>query len=324
MSSEVKDIKHILIIGMAGGLAQITARLLLMRNPDIQITGVDDRNLKNRDILNDRMNFTKLRYTRGSFERLFRETSFDAVYHLGRLTHFRDNRFNSIEDRLDLNLIETKRILDLSLKFNVKKVVMMSTYHVYGALHDNPAFITEDSPLRASIKYPELRDVVEMDQITTNWMWKNQRQIETVVLRPCTIIGPQIRNTMTKYLLTPHAPVCADFNPMYQFIHEFDMASILERSLKELPSGIYNVAPDECISLKQAKKVLGIPYTQVLSYLLKFANRMAQASSISLPRYFIEYIKFSCIVDNSLLKKYLGDDINRYSVEEALYLSKLD
>ena len=46
----------------------------------------------------------------------------------------------------------------------------------------NPVFITEDYPLKASIKYPELRDVVEMDQIATNWMWKNQNDIETIVL----------------------------------------------------------------------------------------------------------------------------------------------
>ncbi len=320
----MKDIKHILIIGMAGGLANITAKILLMKHPNLKITGVDQRNLKSDFPLNENIEFKRIRYTRGSFERLFRDNKFDAVYHLGRLTHGKDSILTSIEDRLDLNLIETRRILDLSLKFGIKKVVILSTYHVYGALHDNPTFIEEDHPLRASIKYPELRDVVEMDQISTNWLWKNQRKIETVVLRPATIIGPQIKNTMTKYLLTPYAPVCADFNPMYQFIHEFDMASILVRTLFEVPSGIYNVAPDECISLKEARRVLNMPSTSIPSFVLKFTNRMAQTMSWSLPRYFIDYLRFPCIIDNSLIKQHLGDDLFRYKTKEALVISKLD
>ena len=319
-----KEIKNILIIGMAGGLANITAKILLMKFPHLKITGVDQRPLGKEDTLNDKIEFKRIRYTRGSFERLFRDNDFDAVYHLGRLTHGRDSLLTSIEDRLDLNIIETKRILDLSLKFGIKKVVILSTYHVYGALHDNPTFIQEDHPLRASIKYPELRDVVEMDQISTNWLWKNQRKIDTVVLRPATIIGPQIKNTMTRYLLTPYAPVCADFNPMYQFIHEFDMASILVRTLFEVPSGIYNVAPDECISLKEARRVLDIASTSVPSFVLKFTNRIAQAMTWSLPRYFIDYLRYPCIIDNSLLKSHLGDNLFRYKTKEALVISKLD
>ena len=318
------DIKHVLIIGMAGGLANITAKILLMKYPGIKITGVDQRVSQSDFSQHENINFKRIRYTRGSFERLFRDNQFDAVYHLGRLTHAKNSLLTNLEDRLDLNLIETKRILDLSLKFNVKKVVILSTYHVYGALHDNPTFLQEDHPLRASIKYPELRDVVEMDQIAENWLWKNQRKIDTVVLRPATIIGPQIKNTMTRYLLTPYAPVCADFNPMYQFIHEFDMASILVRTLLEVPSGIYNIAPDECISLKEAKKVLKISTTSIPSFLIKFSNRMAQTMAWSLPRYFIDYLKYSCIIDNSLIKAHLGEDLFRYKTKEALAISKLD
>ncbi len=318
--STAKPIKNILIIGMAGGLANITAKILLMKHPHIKITGVDQRTPQSDFSQVENIDFKRIRYTRGNFERLFRDHQFDAVYLLGRLTHGK----SSLEDRLDLNLIETRRILDLSLKFGIKRVVVLSTYHVYGALHDNPTFLQEDHPLRASIKYPELRDVVEVDQITTNWLWKNQRKIDTVVLRPSTIIGPQIKNTMTRYLLTPYAPVCADFNPMFQFIHEFDMASILVRTLFEVPSGIYNVAPDECISLKEAKKILDIPTTPIPSFLLKFGNRVAQTMPWSLPRYFIDYLRYSCIIDNGLLKSYLGEGLFRYKTKEALIISKLD
>lgn len=40
--------KHkILIIGIAGGLAQMTARLILTENPEWEIIGIDSRNISN-------------------------------------------------------------------------------------------------------------------------------------------------------------------------------------------------------------------------------------------------------------------------------------
>lgn len=316
-------INSILIIGMAGGLAQITAGLLLKKYPHIKIIGVDSRNIVEQPT-HKNIEFIQMRYTRGNFEKLFRDKSFDCVFHLARMSHADTSPIGTLEQRLDLNLMGTRRILDLCLKFSVSKVIILSTYHVYGALSDNPVFINEDHPLRASIKYPELRDVVEMDQIATNWMWKNQGDIETVVLRPCTIVGPQIKNTMTRYLITPYAPVCADFNPMFQFIHEFDMANILMESVGKLPTGIYNVATDETTSLKNAKSTLKCPMTPVPSFILSSAARLITTGFWSFPRYLIEYIKFACIIDNGLLKAHLGNDFIRYKTKEALLLSKLD
>jgi UDP-glucose 4-epimerase len=318
-----EDIKSILIIGMAGGLAKITARLLVKKYPNIKITGVDSRSISE-SIQNENIEYIRMRYTRGNFEKIFRDKEFDCVYHLGRMSHADTSSVGTLEQRLDLNLMGTKRILDLCLKFSVQKVIILSTYHVYGALSDNPVFINEDHPLRASIKHPELRDVVEMDQIATNCMWKYQTDIETVVLRPCTIVGPQIKNTMTRYLITPYAPVCADFNPMFQFIHEFDMANVLKDSIEKLPTGTYNVATDECASLKASKEILNCPTIPIPSFILSSAARLLNTGFWSFPRYLLDYIMFSCIIDNGLLKSHLGQDSFRYKTREALLLSKLD
>lgn len=317
------EIKNILIIGIAGGLSKILAGLILKNYPNASITGVDPRPITE-DLISDRINYQQMRYTRGNFERLFREKQFDIVFHLARMSHAGSNFKISLAQRLDLNLMGTSRILDLSLKFGAKKVIILSTYHVYGAISDNPVFINEDAPLRASIKYPELRDVVEMDQISTNWMWKNKQDIDTVVLRPCTIIGPQINNTMTQFLKTNHVPICSDFNPMFQFIHEFDMANILLRSIGELPTGIYNVATDETISIKKAKEVLKSKTTSIPSFILEATAKVMTKSIWNFPRYLIDYIKFSSIIDNTHLKAYLGNDLFHYSIKESLELSHFD
>jgi UDP-glucose 4-epimerase len=313
--------KKILIIGIAGGLAQMVARLILTENPEWEIFGVDSRDISKVQPFPN-LSTLNIKYSRGSFENLFRTHNFDVVYHLGRISHS-NNEQNILAKRIDLSVMGTSRILELCERSGVKKVIILSTFHVYGALPDNSIFLNEDAPLRGSIRHPELRDVIEMDQICTNWMWKNQNSISTVVLRPCNIIGTQINNSMTKFLSGPVALRPMDYNPHFQFIHEFDMAQILYRSLATLPTGTYNVAGNDFISLREALEVVGttgIPFPMMLAGSLNVALKKFQ---ISIPDYLFDYLKFSCLISNSKLKVHMGDDFLRFSIREALGLIKL-
>lgn len=313
--------KKILIIGIAGGLAQMTARLILTEHPDWEIIGVDSRSVESVPPLKG-LTSVNMKYSRGHFENLFRTNHFDVVYHLGRISHS-SNEQNVLAKRIDLSVMGTNRILELCERNHVKKVIILSTFHVYGALPDNSIFLKEDAPLKASIRHPELRDVIEMDQMCTSWMWKNQNSITTVVLRPCNIIGTQIQNSMTRFLSGPVSLKPVDYNPFFQFIHEFDMANILYRSLDELPTGTYNVAGSEFISLRDALEIVGtkgVPFPMVLAGGL---NQILKKLNINVPDYLLDYLKFSCLISNSELKKHLGPDFLRFSIKEALELIKL-
>lgn len=310
--------KSVLIIGISGGLALILTKIILKKHPDWTVYGVDSRETSHLPKIKG-LTSKKIRYSRGNFENLFRENHFDYVFHLARVSHS-ETVTQTLSERLELSVMGTNRILDLSLRFKVKKIVILSTFHVYGALNDNSIFLKEDAPLKASIKYPELRDVVEMDQICTNWMWKYQNEVSSVVLRPCNIIGEQISNTMTKYLKSSFALRPIDYNPVFQFIHEFDMAQVLYRSIEALPTGTYNVATNQFISLRDALDIIGskgIPFPISVASKL---NSFLKVTNLSFPEYLVDYLKFSCLIDNSQLKEHLGQDFARFKIEESLKL----
>lgn len=316
-----EEIKQVLIIGIAGGLAQILARLILQDYPHWEVIGVDSRGVDHVEKIKG-LTLLQFKFSRGNFEKIFRENQFDYVYHLARISHSQVGGEN-LTKRLELSVMGTNRILDLSLRFGVKKAIVLSTFHVYGALADNSIFLTEDAPLKASMNYPQLRDVVEMDQICINWMYKYQSQMDTVVLRPCNIIGSKIQNTMTKYLNSHFALKPIDYNPIFQFIHEFDMAKVLYRSIAELPTGVYNVATDEFISLNDAINLVskkGIPFPMFLAGQL---NKILHIGHLNVPDYLIDYLKYSCLINNSQLKKYLGENFYRFKIDETIKLSSI-
>ena len=317
------DIKSILIIGASGGLAQIVANLLSKTYPNAKILGIDSR-IPASTYKKSNMHFTRIRYTRGNFEKLFRNNDFDVVYHLARMSHAINPSGHKMEERLNLNIMGTGRIIDLSYKHKVKKLLILSTHHVYGALPDNPVFIAEEAPLRASIVHPELRDVTEMDQLAVSKMWQYQNEMEIIITRPCNIIGPTINNTITRYLTAPIAPLGIDYNPMFQFIHEFDMAHILVDSLVYLSTGVYNIARDDVISIREARKLIGntsLPVPLIaLSPMAKVFKKVW-----SFPDYLLDYLMYSCIIDGSNIQdKMKQKELFRFTTHEALELLKIE
>jgi UDP-glucose 4-epimerase len=100
------------------------------------------------------------------------------------------------------------------------------------------------------------------------------------------------------------------------------MASIISESLSKLPTGIFNVAGDEVISLHQAAKEINVPKIPVPLMLLEhFAKILTPLWKF--PHYLIDYIKYPSTLDNSELKKHLGEDCFRFTATEALALLKL-
>jgi len=316
-----EDRKKILIIGIAGGLARLLARLIHQHNPEVKIIGVDNRTIKD-DHQKDYLTSLKIKYSRGSFEKIFRSNQFDTVYHLGRLGHVSSGQ-RQLAKRLNLSIMGTNHILNMCLENKVRNVIVLSTFHVYGAIPNNSVFLDESSPLKASIKYPQLRDVVEVDQLCSSWMWKNKDQINTVILRPCNIIGTTINNSISQFLKSHLGIKVIDFNPMFQFIHEYDMANVLYKCITQVESGIYNISTNDFIGLNKAQKLIGKRSLPIAMSLGSSMNKVLKIFNLHFSEYLIDYFKFSCLIDNSEIKKQLGDHFWRYSTEETLELIKL-
>jgi UDP-glucose 4-epimerase len=310
----------ILLIGIYGGLAQLVAKLISNQFPNARILGIDARPLDGISPI-PQLKLQKIHYSRAQFETLFREEKFDYVLHLGRLTHA-SNSGDLLAARLDLSVMGTSRILDLCSRFNVKKVIILSTFHVYGAFADNSIFLEEDAPLKAAIKYPDLRDVVEMDQICTNWMWKNQNSVNTIVLRPCNIIGLKINNAITKYLRSQPLIIPMDFNPAFQFIHEFDMAQVIVHAMDKMPTGTYNVASDDFLLLNEISEHISSQTIKVPLSLISPLNSFLNQYHLSVPAYLLDYLKYSCLISNKLLNQFLPPNFFRFKIKDALGLIK--
>jgi UDP-glucose 4-epimerase len=138
----------------------------------------------------------------------------------------------------------------------VRKVVFRSSAHYYGCEQDDPAFFTEAMRRPKVPRTPIEKDIVEAERAVSEFADRNPETTVTV-LRFANGLGPAVRTSHTNIFQQPVIPTILGFDPRCQFIHEDDIAGVLEHAVRNDLDGIYNCAADGVLALSEVVSLLG-------------------------------------------------------------------
>ena len=285
-----------MVTGAAGSLAQLVIHKLKSK---YRIVAVDFR--RKVDLPAPIISY-KVDFNKRIFEDVFRDHVFDGIVHLGRIGANEQNRFT----RYNANVMGTQKLFDLSKKYDVKQVLVLSTYFVYGAHPYNPSLLDEKTPLKAAELTMDLVDSVELENLSSIYLYKYP-ELNITILRPCNISGPGVRNSFSTLLEQKTAPVLWGFSPLMQFIHVDDMCDAITLAFEKNIPGIYNVAPDDYISFQKAVEESGCRKLQIPSIPPMLPERISRTLKWkAFPMHLINYFKYPVIIDGSLFEKTFG------------------
>lgn len=288
--------QHILITGAAGALAQQVINRL---RDHCDIVAVDFRE---QVYLGDDIPSYCIDFNKRSFEDLFRRYKFDGVIHMGRIMSSQLTRMR----RYNANVLGTQKLLDLSHKYGIERVVVLSTFHVYGAVAYNPALIDEEAPLKSAGLSADLIDSVELENLANIYLWRYP-DLNITILRPCNIVGPGVRNSISVLLGSVRAPVLAGFSPMMQFIHIDDMADAMVLAYNKPQRGIFNVAPEDWVAYQHALKLCGCARMPLPSIPPVLSRLVLQTLRIkSFPSYLMNFFKYPVVIDGRAFAREFG------------------
>jgi UDP-glucose 4-epimerase len=292
---------HILITGAAGALAQ---KVIEQLRDTCDLVAVDFRE---QVYLGDDIPSYCIDFNKRVFEDLFRRYEFDGVIHMGRIMSSQLTRMR----RYNANVLGTQKLLDLSHKYGIKRVVVLSTFHVYGAVAYNPALIDESAPLKSAGLSADLIDSVELENLANIYLWRYP-ELNITILRPCNIVGPGVRNTISTLLASERAPVLAGFSPMMQFIHIDDMADAIVLAYKKPTRGVYNVAPQDWVAYQHALKLCGCKRIQVPSIPPMIPRMILGTLKLkSFPSYLMAFFKYPVVIDGRAFVNEFGFEPKR-------------
>ena len=294
--------RKVLIVGIAGGYGRLLARRL-MRSYDV--VGADREPISAR--LPD-VPFYRVDPRKRSFEDVFRRERPDAVVHIGTDRSFRGNA----DTRYDINLRGTRKLLDHCENYGVRRLIVLSTSYVYGALPENPQFMDEEQPLAGSRHYPEIRDLIEVDSLASAFVWRHP-ELAVSVLRPVSALGETLDSAMSRFFRSRFVVLPMGFNPMFQLIHEEDLSDAIGRALDRNLRGVYNIEGSGEVPIRIAVREAGSRFYNVPDFLMRRLSRPV----MGMPPGAIDFLKYPCTVDGSRFRDKTGFE-PRFGLKETL------
>lgn len=244
---------------------------------------------------------------------IFEKEDVDTVIH----TAFPVSPPHNIGWAHELVSIGTMYVVDACAARKIRKLVMASTTEVYGAHASNPNFLTESHPVRGGAKSRFLRDKIDAENQVLRFAKKNPDTAVTI-LRPCTILGPNVRNYKTSFLQRPVLFTVMGYDPLFQFIHEDDVIRAFKMAIEEDRPGIYNLVGDGILPLSKVLQLagkIGVPVPA--PFLYPAIQALWYLNIVSAPASRLDFLKYLSVADGEKAKKEMGFT-PRYSTKEAL------
>jgi UDP-glucose 4-epimerase len=232
-------------------------------------------------------------------EDVFRTERPDAVIHMATVTHLVERS----DERYRINLVGTKSVFDFSHRYGVKQAIFVGRHTYYGAAPDAPLYHTEDEPPMALESFPELVDLVAADLFAGSALWRFP-DIDTAVLRVCYTLGPARHGTLAAFVKGPRVPTIMGFDPLFQFMHEEDVARAIVLSLTRGLRGVYNVAGPQPVPLSTVIRHTGRTLLQVPEPMYRVV--LGRFGLPRLPPGALAHIKYPIVTDATTFKAASG------------------
>jgi len=276
-----------LLPGISGLIAREVAHELLRRGHEV--TGIDSRPWRDapKEI---KVHVVDIR--KRAAEDVFRRVRPDAVVHMATVTHLREKS----EDRYRINLGGTRAVFDHANAYGVKQVVFVGRHTFYGAAPDAPLYHTEHEPPMAAHAFPELADLVAADLYAGSALWRFSA-LKTCVLRVCYTLGPARHGTLASFIQFRRVPTVLGFDPLFQFMHEHDVARAIATALDSKLHGVFNVAGPQPLPLATIVRAVGHTPLPIPESLLRFAFGRFGLPHLSAGA--IQHLKYPVVVDAS-------------------------
>ena len=233
---------------------------------------------------------------------IFEKEGVDTVVHMAFLNHPKpDDAYIH-----DFESIGTMQILAAAAEAGISKLIVQSSSFVYGALHDNPIYLTEQHPLRGDKRNPLIREMVDVERQIAAFA-RNHPDICTTVLRMATIMGADADNYLWKHLKFPAVTTVMGYDPLWQGLSVEDaVAAFMHITLNDLP-GAYNYAAPGVLPISEIVDAVGGVRVPVPYHLLKAqlaAMRLAELTGFHSRQ--LEFFRYSCLADCTRAYKALG------------------
>jgi UDP-glucose 4-epimerase len=228
----------------------------------------------------------------------------DTVVHLAAIVTPGPKSNRELEYAVDV--LGTRNVLEACTATGVRRIVVTSSGAAYGYHADNPAWLTEDDPVRGNEEFAYSHHKRLVEEMLAEYR-RTHPGLAQVVFRVGTILGETTRNQITALLERPRMLAIRGSASPFVFIHDRDVVGAIEHAIFGGPAGIYNVAGDGALGIREIAARLGKRCITIPPSLLRTV--LAVLHPLGLSQYGpeqVNFLRYRPVLDNRRLKEVFG------------------
>ena len=240
----------------------------------------------------------------GDLPALLVDRRVDVVVHLASIVN--PGASTTVEQEYRVDVEGSRAVFAACLEAGVRRVVVSSSGAAYGYHADNPEWFVESDPLRGNDDFPYSRHkrLVEEDLARLR---DEHPTLEQVVFRIGTILGPAVRNQITALWEGRRILEVAGSASPFVFVWVDDVVAAMVRAATDGPAGIYNVAGDGRLTVREIAALLGKRTRRVPAWAL--AAALAVAHTLRLTPHGpaqVAFLRYRPVLSNEALRSRFG------------------
>lgn len=294
----------VLVTGAAGYLGRQVVEALAGQKPGYKaIAALDVRETPPAERL-PRVHYVACDVRSPELGRIFREFGPDVVVHLASIVTPGKKADRAFEYSVDVE--GTENVLKACLQASARRIIVTSSGAAYGYHADSPARLSEADPLRGNpeFAYSDHKRLVE--EMLARYR-QECPQLGQLVLRPGTILGKTTSNQITALFEKRFILGVRGAAVPFVFVWDSDVVACILQGIREGATGIFNLAGDGVLTMKEIARRLGKPYLPMPVSLL--AAALWFLKKVGLTRYGpeqINFLRYRPVLDNRRLKEEFG------------------
>jgi UDP-glucose 4-epimerase len=182
--------KKVLVTGSSGYLGSQTVAALALR-PDLSVIALDVREPAARI---DGVAYEVADIRAPEVDAIVARHTPDVIVHLASIVTPGKNSNRAFEYDVDVN--GTRNLLQACVKHGVRRIIVSSSGAAYGYHADNPEWLTESDPVRGNEAFAYSCHKRLVEEMLADYRQKHP-ELEQVIFRIGTILGPTVRNQIT-------------------------------------------------------------------------------------------------------------------------------
>jgi UDP-glucose 4-epimerase len=296
--------RSVLITGAAGYLgSQLLAALASGAAGVGRIVAVDVRDVPAHKLLPG-VEYCQADVSSAELAELFKSTAPEVVVHLASIVT--PGKHSNREFEYSVDVLGTENVLKACLAAGVDKIIVTSSGAAYGYYPDNPAWIAEDWPVRGNEAFAYAHHKRLVEEMLARWRTEHP-ELKQVVLRVGTILGETVHNQITDLFEKPRLIAIRGSDSPFVFIWDQDVAGSILHAISTDKTGIYNVAGDGALTIREIATRLGKRCVVLPAWLIEAA--LAVLKVLGLTQYGseqVDFLRYRPVLDNRRLKQEFG------------------